>query len=72
MGSFTGQSARNHCLVHSLRFNKGFRTLESYCADEPIFFATSQDLNNTPTFDLPDSAIEWSVAGGALSVSDMR
>ena len=36
-----------------------------FCAGEPInFLATSRDLNNTPTFDLPESAIEWSVAGG--------
>jgi hypothetical protein len=36
-----------------------------FCADEPIrFVATSRDLNNTPTFGLPESAIEWSVAGG--------
>ena len=41
--------------------------VERYCADEPIaFLATSQDLNNTPTFELPESAIEWSVAGGAF------
>jgi len=40
--------------------------VEPYCANESIeFLATSQDLNNTPTFDLPESAIEWSVAGGA-------
>ena len=38
---------------------------ERFCTDEPItFLATSRDLNNTPTFDLPESAIEWSVAGG--------
>lgn len=41
--------------------------VESYCADEPIaFLATSRDLNNTPTFELPESAIEWFVAGGAF------
>jgi len=40
--------------------------IESYCVDERItFLATSRDLNNTPTFDLPESAIEWSIAGGA-------
>ena len=38
----------------------------SYCADELVsFLATAQDLNNTPTFDLPESAIVWSVPGGA-------
>ena len=41
--------------------------VERYCADEPIaFLATSRDLNNTPTFGLPESAIEWFVAGGAF------
>ena len=40
--------------------------VDSFCVGEPItFLATSRDSNNTPTFDVPESAIEWSVAGGA-------
>jgi C1A family cysteine protease len=40
--------------------------VDSFCAGEDIeFLATSLDLNNTPTFGLPESAIEWTVAGGA-------
>ncbi|MBT8451387.1 MAG: hypothetical protein KJO40_05400 [Deltaproteobacteria bacterium] len=40
--------------------------IDSLCADEPIrFLATSRDLDGMPTSELPDSAIEWSVFGGA-------
>ena len=40
--------------------------IDSFCVDEPIrFLATSRDLDGMPSFDLPDSAIEWSVFGGA-------
>jgi hypothetical protein len=40
--------------------------IDSFCVDEAItFLATSRDLDGMPSFDLPDSAIEWSVLGGA-------
>ncbi|MGB9337760.1 MAG: hypothetical protein WCB63_00935, partial [Polyangiales bacterium] len=40
--------------------------IDSYCVDEAIrFLATSRDLDGMPAFELPESAIEWSVSGGA-------
>jgi hypothetical protein len=39
--------------------------IDSFCVDEPIrFLATSRDLDGMPSFELPESAIEWSVSGG--------
>ncbi|MFW2387922.1 MAG: hypothetical protein ACN4G0_06280 [Polyangiales bacterium] len=39
--------------------------IDPFCVDEPIrFLATSRDLDGMPAFELPESAIEWSVLGG--------
>lgn len=40
--------------------------IDTFCMNEAItFLATSRDLDGAPTFDLPDSAIDWSIVGGA-------